>query len=196
MFETEPSSRVVKSWMRKAGRRHSVWLIFASSWPNAAAYGWASLYRNTVHLVGWGRGVGVNRKVDMTLGDSRLQLHGLSNTNEGGFLCFWALLQRSSHQNGSDHGREIHVSFGGGWSRSSDTLTWLRPPFLSLHYTGLAPDFLNMATTKATVPQKEPFSQWFKFLVFCPSRDNERGLTSCSCQEGLEFSGKRRETTS
>lgn len=79
-----------------------------------------------------GRGVGVNRKVDMTLGDSRLQLHGLSNTNEGGFLCFWALLQRSFHQNGSDHGREIHVSFGGGWSRSSDTLTWLKPPLLSL----------------------------------------------------------------
>ena len=69
-------------------------------------------------------------------------------------------------------------------------------PAGSLHCIGLAPDFLNLATTKATVPQKEPFSQWFKFLVFCPSRDNERGLTSWSPQEGLEFSGKKGETTS
>lgn len=140
----------------------------APSWPEHLT--WTCLDGNAVYLTDWGAGL-VNRKRDMTLREGWTaaawpQWHH----QEGDFLYFWALLQRNFYQKGSHHPSETCVFFSGGCCRPPDSLTWSESVSLSLqcllHGHGLAPDFLNLAPTKAEVPRKEPFNWWFKVPVF------------------------------
>lgn len=114
---------------------------------------------------------GVTRKDDRTLGD-QVRLHGPSNSTSGEAT----LLLRPSPEKLPQHGSATGVQPGfpqwqmfqtTGLSHLTEALASLLAERL-LRCTGLPPDLLNLAATKAAVPREEPISRWLEVLVFSP----------------------------